>query len=107
VSKGLERLGARKQMLIAELQLQRMQMSLHAADARNALRPAGLVGGAIARPAALIALIDGISRLFGWYRVARVVRVAALALAAFRIASVWRSRVAPAPPATPSAPPPE
>ena len=102
MNQGLAKLEARKQMLIAELQLQRMQMSLHAADARNALRPAGLLGGAIARPAALIALIDGISRLFGWHRAARYIRLGALALAAFRIASVWRSRAAPATPPPPS-----
>jgi hypothetical protein len=95
VNHTLSELETRKAVLIAELQLQRMQMSLHAADARHALRPAGLLGGAIARPAALIALVDGISRLFGWYRVARFVRLGALALAAFRVASVWRSRVPP------------
>ncbi len=97
MSRSLAQLEARKQILVAEIELQRMQLSLHAADARNALRPAGLLGGAIARPAALIALIDGVSRLFGWYRVARFVRLGALALAALRIARVWRSRAAPSP----------
>ena len=98
------RLEARKHMLVAELELQRLQMRLHAADARGALRPAGLLGGAIARPAALIALVDATSRLFGWTRVARLVRVAALALAALRIVRVWRVRAAQSPAeATPSA----
>ena len=95
--RSLVQLEARKQVLIAEIELQRMQLSLHAADARNALRPAGLLGGAIARPAALIALVDGLSRLFGWHRAARFVRLAGIVLAALRIARVWRSRVAPAP----------
>jgi hypothetical protein len=105
MSKSLARLEARKQVLIAELELQRMQMSLHAADARNALRPAGLLGASIARPAALVALVDGVARLFGWHRAARYVRLAALALAAFRVARVWRSHVAPAPsPAPPGEP---
>jgi len=105
MSKSLAQLEARKQVLIVELELQRMQLSLHAADARNALRPAGLLGGAIARPAALIALVDGVSRLFGWRRAARLVRLAAVVLAAVRIARVWRSRVAPSPaPAPPGEP---
>ena len=104
MNQALAKLESRKQMLIAEIQLQRMQLSLHAADARNALRPAGLLGGAIARPAALIALIDGMSRIFGWHRVSRLVRLGALALAAFRLMRVWRSRVAPAP-AEPASPP--
>ncbi len=98
----LAKLEARKQMLVAELELQRMQMSLHASDARAALRPSGLIGGlggAIARPAALIALVDPIARLFGWHRMARLVRLAGLALAAYRIARVWRSHAPP-----PSAP---
>ncbi|HTS22298.1 MAG TPA: hypothetical protein VMN79_10870 [Casimicrobiaceae bacterium] len=92
-------LAARKQLLVAELDLQRMQMSLHAGQARAALRPAGMLGGAIARPAATIALVDAVAPLFGFTRLARVVRLAALALAAYRIARVWRSR-------TPGPPPP-
>ena len=96
---SLARLEARKQALIAELNLQRMQFALHTGDARAALRPAGMLGGAIARPAAAVALVDAIAPLFGWYRLARFVRLGALALAAFRVARVWRSR------APPSAPP--
>jgi len=98
----LAKLEARKQVLLAELELQRMQMSLHASDARAALRPSGLIGGiggAIARPAALIAVLDPIARLFGWHRMTRWVRIAGLALAAYRVARVWRSHVPP-----PSAP---
>jgi hypothetical protein len=96
---SIAKLEARKQMLIAELNLQRMQLSLHAGDARAALRPAGMLGGAIARPAATMALVDAVAPLFGWYRLARIVRLGALALAVFRIARVWRSR-------TPRSPPP-
>ena len=95
---SLAKLEARKQMLIAELNLQRMQLSLHAGDARAALRPAGMLGGALARPAATVALVDTIAPLFGFHKLARIVRLGALALAAFRIARVWRSRTAPAPP---------
>ena len=104
MSQSLARLAARKQVLLAELQLQRMQLAMHAGDARAALRPAGLLGGALARPAATIALVDTIAPLFGWHRLARIVRLAALALAAFRIARVWRSRVPPAPAAPPVPP---
>ncbi|HZI84788.1 MAG TPA: hypothetical protein VFF44_12800 [Casimicrobiaceae bacterium] len=93
MNQSLARLAARKQVLIAELELQRMQMRVHASDARNALRPSGMLGGAIARPAAAMALVDAIARLFGWHRLARVVRFGALALAAYRIARVWRTRV--------------
>jgi hypothetical protein len=57
-----------------------------------------MLGGAIARPAAMVALVDAIAPLFGWHRLARIVRLGALALAAFRIARVWRSRVAPSAP---------
>ncbi len=92
MNRSLRRLSARKQMLLAELQLQRMQLSLYAGDARAALRPAGLIGGAVARPAAVIALVDGIARLLGWHRLARVVRLGAIALAVYRIARVWRPR---------------
>jgi hypothetical protein len=97
----LAKLAARKHVLLSELELQRMQMSLHASDARAALRPSGLIGGiggAIARPAALIALLDPIARLFGWRRMTRLVRIAALALAAYRVARVWRTRVPASPP---------
>jgi len=78
--------------LLAELQLQRMQMSLYASDARQALRPAGLIGGAVARPAAALALVDTIARLLGWHRVARIVRLGGIALTAYRIANLWRVR---------------
>jgi len=105
MSESLARLAARRQILIAELQLQRMQIALHIGDARAALRPAGLLGGALARPAATIALVNTIASLFGWYRLANVVRLAALALAAFRIARVWRSRTPAAPPSPPEHPP--
>ena len=58
MNRELHRLAARKQVLLAELQLQRMQITLYASDARDALRPAGLIGGAVARPAAAMALVD-------------------------------------------------
>ncbi len=92
MSQSLQQLAARKQILLAQSQLQRMQFALHAGDARDALRPAGLVGGAIARPAAAIALVSSVARLFGWRRVARVVRLGAIALVVFRFVRVWRSR---------------
>ncbi len=92
MSRELHRLAARKQVLLAELQLQRLQMSLYASDARQALRPAGLIGGAVARPAAALALVDTIARLLGWHRVARIVRLGGIALTAYRIANLWRVR---------------
>ena len=104
MNRALRALAARKQVLVAELQLQRLQLSLHAGDARQALRPAGLIGGALARPAAAIALVDAIAPLFGWHRVARIVRLGAIALAAYRVARVWRGRDHARPPPSPSTP---
>jgi hypothetical protein len=92
MSRSLQELAARKQILVAQSQLQRMQFALHAGDARDALRPAGLMGGAIARPAAAIALVSTVSRLFGWQRAARIVRLGAIALVVFRFVRVWRAR---------------
>lgn len=86
----LQRLAARKQLLVAQSQLQRMQLSLYAGDAREALRPAGLIGGAMARPAAFIALLEPVTRLFGWRRLARLLRVGTIAVVVFRIVRAWR-----------------
>jgi hypothetical protein len=91
MSQLLKQLAARKQILLAQSQLQRMQFALYAGDARDALRPAGMMGGAIARPAAAIALVNMVARLFGWHRLARVVRFGAIALVVFRFARAWRS----------------
>jgi hypothetical protein len=92
MNQGLRTLAGRKQVLIAELQLQRMQLALYAGDVREALRPAGLIGGAVARPAAVIALVDSIAPLLGLHRLARLVRLGAIAVAAYRIARVLRTR---------------
>ena len=92
MNQGLRTLAGRKQVLIAELQLQRMQLALYGGDVREALRPAGLIGGAVARPAAVIALVDSIAPLLGLHRLARLVRLGAIAVAAYRIARVLRTR---------------
>ncbi|TMH64743.1 MAG: hypothetical protein E6H55_03730 [Betaproteobacteria bacterium] len=76
MSQSLEQLAARKQILVAQSQLQRM----------------GLVGGAIARPAAAIALASTVARLFGLNRLARIARFGAIALVVFRFMRIWRSR---------------
>ena len=88
--RALQRIAARKQVLLAQAQLQRMELALHIDAARNALRPVGLLGSSMARPAALVALVDTVARLFGWPRLARSVRLGAIALAVLRIARVWR-----------------
>jgi hypothetical protein len=92
MSQLLKQLAARKQILLAQSQLQRMQFALYAGDARDALRPAGMMGGAIARPAAAIALVNMVARLFGWHRLARIVRFGAIALVVFRFVRAWRTR---------------
>src|SRR5277367_2791419 len=90
MSRSLERAAARKQLLLAEAQLQRMQLSLYLDDARDALRPVGLIGGAVARPAALIAVVDTVARLLGWRRLSSMVRLGAISFAVLRIARAWR-----------------
>jgi hypothetical protein len=92
MSQALRKLAVRKQVLIAELQLQRMQLALYAGDVREALRPAGLIGRAVARPAAAIALVDSIAPVLGLHRLARLVRLGAIAVAAYRVARVLRMR---------------
>ena len=90
MSRTLEALAARKQFLVAQSELQRMQLALHLSDAREALRPAGLIGGAVARPAAAIAMIDTIARIFRLRKLSRMIRIAGLALMVFRFAGAWR-----------------
>jgi hypothetical protein len=90
MSESLQRTTARKQLLIAQAQLLRMQLALYVDDARDALRPAGVIGGAVARPAALVALVDTVARLLGWHRLAGVVRLSAIAVAVYRVARAWR-----------------
>lgn len=90
MSRAQERLAARKQLLVAEAQLQRMQLSLYVDDARGALRPMGLIGGALARPTAFVTMIGTFARLLGWRRLSSVVRLGAISFAVFRIARAWR-----------------
>jgi hypothetical protein len=90
MSASLERTAVRKQLLLAQAQLLRMQLALYVDEARDAVRPAGLIGSAVARPAALVALFDTVARLLGWRRLASVVRLGAIAIAIFRIARAWR-----------------
>ena len=90
MSRSRERVAARKQLLLAEAQLQRMQLSLYVDDARDALRPAGLIASAVARPAALVAVVDTVARLLGWRRLSSMVRLGAISVAVFRFARAWR-----------------
>jgi hypothetical protein len=90
MSESLERIAARKQLLLAQSQLLRMQLALYVDEARDAVRPGGLIGSAVARPAALVALIDTVARLLGWRRLASVVRIGAIAVTIFRVARAWR-----------------
>lgn len=90
MSASRERAAARKQVLVAQAQLLRMQLALYVDDARDALRPAGVIGGAVARPAALVVLVDTVARLLGLRRLAGVVRLGAIAVAVYRVARAWR-----------------
>ena len=91
MSTRLDALAARKALLIAQMRLQRMELSLHVGEVRDAIRPAGLIGGAIAKPAATIALVEAIAPLFGLKRFAQFFRVASIGFAVFRIARNWRT----------------
>jgi hypothetical protein len=90
VSARLDELAERKQLLVARLQLQRMEATLRATELREALRPASLIGGAIAGPAAVIGVIDMVAPLFGLRRLARWARVGTVALVVYRLARSWR-----------------
>jgi hypothetical protein len=85
MSEHLESLETRKALLIAQLRMQRMELALSFSDAREALRPARMIGGAFAKPAATVAAFQMVAPLFGLRRLARWVRIAALAFAVFRI----------------------
>jgi hypothetical protein len=91
VSAKLDELTARKALVLSRLRIERMQVALYAGELRDAVRPAALIGSAIARPAALVALASGSARLFGWRRLAHWVRVASITFAVFRIVRQWRS----------------
>jgi hypothetical protein len=99
-------LAQRKQLILARLQLQRMETTLRAAELRDAFRPVSLFGSAIAHPAALISHIDTVASLFGLHRFARLARLAAVGLVVFRIVRNWRGspRAAQEPPAAETPP---
>jgi hypothetical protein len=87
MSAKLDELAARKALLLARLR----QVALYAGQLRDAVRPAGLIGGAIAKPAAAVALVEAIAPLFGWQRLAYWVRLGSIAFAVFGLARKWRS----------------
>jgi len=90
MSQRLEALAARKVLLLAQMQLQRMEVALHMAELRDAVRPASLFGGALAQPAALFAVVNTVAPMFGLRRFARWVRIGSVAFAVFRILRNWR-----------------
>jgi hypothetical protein len=90
MSRRQDELAARKALLIAQLRLERMQVSLYAGQLRDAIRPAGLIGGAIAKPAALVAMVEAIAPLFGLRRLAYWVRLGSIAFAVLGIARSWK-----------------
>ena len=78
MSAKLDELAARKALLVARLRLERLQVALHAGELREAVRPAGLIGGAIAKPAAAVALVEAIAPLFGLRKFAYWVRIGSI-----------------------------
>ena len=75
---------------MSQLKLERMQVSLYAGQLREDVRPESLIGGAVAKPAAAVALVEAIAPLFGWKRLAHWVRLGSIAFAALGIARKWR-----------------
>ena len=90
MSARLEELASRKALLVSRLRLERMQVALYAGELRDSLRPAGLIGSAVAKPAAAVAVLETIAPLFGLQRIARWIRVGMIGLVLFRIARNWR-----------------
>ena len=106
MSARLDALEQRKTLLVARLQLQRMELTLHAAELRDSLRPKNLIGTSIAQPAAAIALLETVAPLFGLRKLARWTRIAAVGFVAFRIIRNWRgsASASPEPPVETPAP---
>jgi hypothetical protein len=94
MSARLDAIAQRKKLLVSQLQLQRMETTLRSSELREAFRPSSLIGGAVAQPAALIALIDTVASLFGLRRFSRFARLAGVALVVARIVRNWRGRPA-------------
>jgi hypothetical protein len=90
----MDTLAARKALLIARARLQRMEIALHAGAAREALRPASLIAGAIAKPAALITAFEMVAPMLGLKRYARLARLASLGLAVTRVVRARRDGAA-------------
>lgn len=78
-------LAARKALLIARLRLQRMELALRAGAARESVRPAGLIASAIAKPAALVAVLEVVAPILRLKRFARWARLASVGFAVSRI----------------------
>jgi len=91
MSAHLEELAARKALLLSRSRLERMQIALYAGELRDSLRPAGVIGGAVAKPAAAVALLETVAPLFGLRRLARWIRVGLIGLALLRVAQNWRA----------------
>jgi len=91
MSAHLEELAVRKALLLSRSRLERMQIALYAGELRDSLRPAGMIGGAVAKPAAAVALLETVAPLFGLRRLARWIRVGLIGLALLRVAQNWRA----------------
>jgi hypothetical protein len=90
MSARLDELAAHKALLLSRLRLERMQVALYAGELRDSIRPAGLIGSALAKPAAAVAVFETIAPLIGLRRVARWVRVGLAGFALLRIVQRWR-----------------
>ena len=106
MSARLKALEERKALLVARLQLQRMEIVLRATELREAIRPASLIGGAVAQPAALIAIFDAIAPILGLRKWSRWVRAGSVALMALRIMRNWRAAQSAAAASADTTPPP-
>lgn len=88
----LDVLADRKRLLLTRLQLQRMEVTLRTSELRETLRPANVIGGSFAQPAALLAIVETVAPLLGLRRLARWTRLGAAAVVLVRILRNWRGR---------------
>ena len=90
MSARLDEFAAHKALLRSRLRLERLQVALYAGELRDSIRPAGLIGSALAKPGAAVALFEAVAPLIGLRRVARWVRVGLVGFALLRIVLRWR-----------------
>jgi hypothetical protein len=87
-----DRLADRKALLVARAELERIQMTLHAHELRALVMPRRAPRARGTKPGVVAAALVGVGLpLIGRHRLSRMLRGASIALAAWRLASNWRT----------------